>query len=108
MPPLNLADIYNNHGKDFARCGEYALAVQNYDEAIKFNPNLAEAYNNRGTAYFYLKPTLHAPNNSATTAKNFLRADFSPRRHEKIFVTAKKISPSDFGGAFKFVKRSFV
>lgn len=34
---------------------KYAEAVQIYDRAIEHNPNLAEAYYNRGLTHIYMK-----------------------------------------------------
>ena len=31
--------------------GQYDRAIQDYDQAIRLNPNWAEAFNNRGRAY---------------------------------------------------------
>ena len=33
---------------------DYENAIRSYDRAIEINPNLAEAYNNRGIAYYDL------------------------------------------------------
>ncbi len=38
-------------GFDHFKAGNYELAVTNYTEAIRLNPNHAKAYNNRGLAY---------------------------------------------------------
>jgi len=46
-----LAIAYNNRGNAYTGKGEYDLAIQDYDESIKFNPNFAKPFNNRGVAY---------------------------------------------------------
>jgi tetratricopeptide (TPR) repeat protein len=45
----NLA--YNNRGTTYAQRGEFELAVADFDEAIKINPNDRLAYHNRALAY---------------------------------------------------------
>ncbi len=46
-----LAIAHNNRGNAYAGKGEYDLAIQDYDESIKLNPNYAKPFNNRGVAY---------------------------------------------------------
>ena len=46
-----LVIAYNNRGNAYTSKGEYELAIQDYDESIKLNPNYAKAFNNRGVAY---------------------------------------------------------
>jgi formylglycine-generating enzyme required for sulfatase activity/Tfp pilus assembly protein PilF len=46
-----LAIAYNNRGNAYTSKGEYELAIQDYDESIKLNPNYAKPLNNRGVAY---------------------------------------------------------
>ncbi len=53
-PPLgytrsHLRDPYR--GLIYARKGEYDRAIQDYDQAIRLNPNDAQAFNNRGNVY---------------------------------------------------------
>jgi tetratricopeptide (TPR) repeat protein len=44
---------YNNRGLAYAEEGDYELAIANYNQAIKQNPNFVEMYYyNRGSAYF--------------------------------------------------------
>ena len=45
------AIAYNNRGDAYTSKGEYELAIQDYDESIKLNPNYAKPFNNRGVAY---------------------------------------------------------
>jgi tetratricopeptide (TPR) repeat protein len=45
-----LAIAYNNRGNAYAGNGQYELAIQDYDESIKLNPNYAKTFNNRGVA----------------------------------------------------------
>jgi len=44
-----------NKGLDFGKSGKYEKAIECFDKAIELNPNFAWAYNNRGTAHYYLK-----------------------------------------------------
>ena len=49
--PQILAIAHNNRGNAFANLLQYELAIQDYDESIKLDPNYAKAFNNRGLAY---------------------------------------------------------
>src|SRR5262245_14008600 len=49
--PQTLVIAYNNRGNAYSTKGGYDLAVQDYDQSIKLNPNYAQAFNNRGVAY---------------------------------------------------------
>ena len=49
--PQVLAIAYNNRGNAYTSKGEYELAIQDYNESIKLNPNYAKPLNNRGVAY---------------------------------------------------------
>jgi tetratricopeptide (TPR) repeat protein len=46
-----IAVIYSNRGNGYVGKGQYDLALQDYDEAIKADPQYAKAYNNRGVVY---------------------------------------------------------
>ena len=51
-PVPNLtAEEYFLRGNDYAFQGQHEKAIQDYDEAIRLNPQFADAYYNRGTAY---------------------------------------------------------
>ena len=43
--------LYYNRGLAYRGEGDYDRAIQNYDEAIRINPEAADAYNSRGDAY---------------------------------------------------------
>ena len=43
--------VYNNRGLAYAFKGEYDRAIEDFDQAIELQPDLAVAYNNRGNAY---------------------------------------------------------
>jgi tetratricopeptide (TPR) repeat protein len=45
------ANAYNNLGMLWADTEEYHLAIENYNEAIRLDPNAESAYNNRGIAW---------------------------------------------------------
>ena len=45
------AAFYNNRGAFYAERGEIELALADYNQAIKINPNYVEAYINRGITY---------------------------------------------------------
>jgi lipoprotein NlpI len=47
----DLAAAYNNRGIAYGAKGDQDRAIQDYNEAIRLNPNDAVAYNNRGNAY---------------------------------------------------------
>lgn len=49
--PQTLVSVYNNRGNAYISKGKYDLAIKDYDESIKLNPNYFKAYNNRGAAY---------------------------------------------------------
>jgi tetratricopeptide (TPR) repeat protein len=46
-----LAIAFNNRGVAYRLKGEYDRALTDYDEAIRLNPNSANAHNNRGIIY---------------------------------------------------------
>ena len=46
-----LVIAYNNRGNAYTSKGEYELAIRDYDELIKLDPNYAKSFNNRGVAY---------------------------------------------------------
>src|ERR1700692_1190402 len=45
------AMAYNNRGDSYTAKGDYDLAIQDFDQSIKLNPNSAKPFNNRGLAY---------------------------------------------------------
>src|SRR5215831_4006852 len=49
--PQTLVIAYNNRGNAYSTKGEYDLAVQDYDQSIKLNPNYAHAFANRAQTY---------------------------------------------------------
>ncbi len=46
-----LVSAYNNRGLAYNAKGEHDRAIQDYDEALKLDPDKASTYNNRGVAY---------------------------------------------------------
>ncbi len=51
---------YNNRGETYGQLGKYKRAIEDYDEAIRLNPQLASAFANRAVAYTYLGRDLEA------------------------------------------------
>ena len=49
--PQALAMVFNNRAIARASKGDYAGAIQDYDQSTKFDPAYATAFNNRGVAY---------------------------------------------------------
>jgi tetratricopeptide (TPR) repeat protein len=47
----DLALVFNNRGFAYYNLRRYDRAIQDYDQAVKLNPNYADAFNNRGDAY---------------------------------------------------------
>jgi tetratricopeptide (TPR) repeat protein len=47
----DLALIFNNRGFAYYNLRRYDRAIEDYDQAIKFDPNYTKAFNNRGDAY---------------------------------------------------------
>lgn len=47
----NLAWAFNNRGMAYDNKGQYDRAIEDYNEAIRLNPNSASAFNNRGIVY---------------------------------------------------------
>jgi tetratricopeptide (TPR) repeat protein len=50
-PPQKLATAFDNRGVAYRLKGEYDRALQDYEQAIRLNPNSAYPYNNRGIIY---------------------------------------------------------
>ncbi len=46
-----LAEAYDRRGAAYRNQGEYNLAIQDYNQAIKLNSKFAQAFNNRGVVY---------------------------------------------------------
>ena len=44
---------YFNRGNSYSRIGQYQRAVEDFSQAISMKPDFADAYSNRGAAYFY-------------------------------------------------------
>ncbi len=53
-PPADMAVALNNRGIAYENKGNYVLAVQDFNEAIRLQPYYATAFNNRGFARFVL------------------------------------------------------
>jgi tetratricopeptide (TPR) repeat protein len=46
-----LATAFDNRGVAYKHKGQYDLALEDYEQAIRLNPSNAHAYNNRGVVY---------------------------------------------------------
>jgi tetratricopeptide (TPR) repeat protein len=49
------AEMFYEQGKKYSSVENADKAIDNYSKAIKINPKLAKAYNNRGIAYIWKK-----------------------------------------------------
>ena len=49
--PLDTAKAYLSRGDQHSAIKDYDHAIADYSQAIRLNPDYAEAYNNRGLAY---------------------------------------------------------
>jgi lipoprotein NlpI len=56
----DIAILYNNRGIEYWRKGDIDRAIEDYNHAIKSNPQYAKALNNRGAAYYDKKDYGHA------------------------------------------------
>jgi tetratricopeptide (TPR) repeat protein len=52
MDPLELAQLYNELGKSYSNNSNFAVAIADFKNAIKYNKAFGEAYFNRGYAYY--------------------------------------------------------
>jgi lipoprotein NlpI len=50
----SLAVTFNNRGNAYQSKGEYQRAIQDYDEAIRIDPEAALTFNNRGSAFQHM------------------------------------------------------
>lgn len=48
---LETAEDFFSKGKEFSKINDSDRAIKNYNQAIKLDPKMAKAYNNRGVAY---------------------------------------------------------
>jgi tetratricopeptide (TPR) repeat protein len=55
-----LAVMYFDRALEFGRANDNAGAIADYSEAIRFDPQLAEAFKNRGLLYDLRRDSLHA------------------------------------------------
>src|SRR5260370_39038320 len=54
---------FNNRGNARYRKGDYDHAIEDYDQAIKLDPNEPTAYDGRGSVYYSKGQYEHAPQN---------------------------------------------
>ncbi len=50
-PKIDMATVFNNRAYAYDQKGERDRAIQDYSQAIMFNPGLWQAYNNRGVVF---------------------------------------------------------
>ena len=55
---LNSAEAYMNRGEEFLNSGDYDGAIENFNLAIKLDPNYAKAYYYRGAINMERNPNL--------------------------------------------------
>ena len=48
-----LASAFHGRGIAYGRTGDYDRAIQDFDQALRLNPNLADAFTNRARVRFY-------------------------------------------------------
>jgi tetratricopeptide (TPR) repeat protein len=53
----NLSVVFYNRGNAYFRKGQLHRAIADYDQAIRLNPNYAEAFNYRATTYHTMGQT---------------------------------------------------
>jgi TPR repeat protein len=51
LPDRSLVYVYNNRGASYRNMNNYNQAIEDYDAAIRLNPEYSTAYYNRGIAY---------------------------------------------------------
>ena len=51
LPDKSLAYVFNNRGASYRNLSQYNRAIEDYDAAIRLNPDYATAFYNRGIAY---------------------------------------------------------
>ena len=61
-----LAWAYNHRGAAYRILGDYSRAIEDYDQALRLDPNLAQAYQNRAIALDNLNPSGEGSNGKAT------------------------------------------
>jgi tetratricopeptide (TPR) repeat protein len=101
--------IYNKIGIAYHQMNELELALEHYRNAVKFNPNYAEALNNIGTVFYaqrkyrdaerQYKVALKANPNSASIYSNLGTALFARKRYEEAagaYQRALELDPEVF------------
>jgi len=63
------SEIYNGIGNEYYGERDYDKAIDAYTQAIRLNPNIAEAYFCRGNAYYYKNEIVKAAEDWAATLR---------------------------------------
>ena len=87
----NMAKIYNALGFAYFTQEQYDIAIRQYKEALKIDPNYVIAYNNLGHAYEKKKLTAQALEAYESALKYDSNNDTAKRRAESM---KKRLTPS--------------
>ena len=89
--PENIAKIYNALGFAYFAQDQYDIAIKQYKEALKTDPNYVTAYNNLGHAYEKKKLTAQALEAYESALKYDPKNDIAKKRAESM---KKRLTPS--------------
>ncbi len=90
-------------GESYHQDGNIKKAIENFDKAIKINPENLDAYSSRGTAYFFNKEFQKAVNDFAIVAK------YQPDNYQAFNALASALAGlGDYDNALKLVNRSLL
>ena len=84
------AAFYNNRGIVRSELGDKPGAIDDYTQAIKINPNYAQAYNNRGIVYYQLGDKQKAREDLQRAAQLFM-AQGNTALYEQIMAFLKEL-----------------
>lgn len=78
------ARVYNLRGNAYRRAGRYYLAVQDYDQAVRLAPQLAESYAGRAFAYTLLSRDEEARQDAAWAVERGFESTLLEREMEEL------------------------